>query len=606
LENELEAKYKQEQQQSDSESDQENVNNDSDNPDDDEKPYVRGSKTNDYEAIRNNGKRMFHVDPQEKSSNSGNLINIPVLRRGAFDDNKQTTKPFVFVNNKLKPADDKKSDSDSDSDSDSEDSSSYSNKKIATKKPSERSRENRVEIKHVDTKISSNLRDEDVPFLNRSRNTSHSHTQKNVAKKIASSSSKETIDMSNIDSYIKKFSSENSKKQSTSSKKIKSNVDESKGEKLSWIERLNRDAKLEEKETKRSLKTHNSFSKTPVAIETKAVEKKAVERKEIFSVTSKPEGKQIKTLFHTSEKEAKDIAAWFEKLYKESVVNRTKKDGSDKIPLWDRLINANPEETFPIPWNTVSAQLALPLEVFWQHLFANIKDVDEKRRVFKNALRFAQEMIRLNARVGNDDEISIFFSKVKSHSTSSWDSLRQEIYDQEYNKLRKAVYPEIPPRPTDEFRGTPSSIIIPRMPSLFANLSEKSNRFHECSIAMKIPTGVKDEYSWVYKKTLGLSKTTFFEKVREIVGDASMSKTNVKNLHHDVVLALKTPSVSTFGTNILVLIKFAFDSYNLLSNWIFQGKDSGVDFSLPNKVFEEEIYEMHVSNLKKRVLYENL
>jgi hypothetical protein len=123
---------------------------------------------------------------------------------------------------------------------------------------------------------------------------------------------------------------------------------------------------------------------------------------------------------------------------------------------------------------------------------------------------------------------------------------------------------------------------------------------------MKIPTGVKDEYSWVYKKTLGLSKTTFFEKVREIVGDASMSKTNVKNLHHDVVLALKTPSVSTFGTNILVLIKFAFDSYNLLSNWIFQGKDSGVDFSLPNKVFEEEIYEMHVSNLKKRVLYENL
>lgn len=614
LENELEADYKREQKQqsdseSDRESDQENIDNDSDNPDD-EKPYVRGSNSNNYEAIRNNGKRMFHVDPHEKSLNSDTLIEIPILRRNEFDHAKQKTKSFVFVNNKLKPADDKTNDSDSESDSesesDNENASSYSNKKITTKESSKRSKENGVEIKHVDTKISSNLR-EDVPFLNRSRNTSHSHTQKNVDKKIASSSSsKETIDMSNIDSYINKFSSQDSKRQSMSSKKIKSSKDESKGEKLSWIERLNRDAKLEEKETKRSLKNRNSFSKTPVAIETKAVERKSAERKEIFSVTSKPEGKQIKTLLDTNKKEAEEIAAWFEKLYKESVVNRTKKDGSDKIPLWDRLINANPEETFPIPWNTVSAQLALPLEVFWQHLFADIKNVDEKRRVFKNALRFAQEMIRLNARVGNDDEISIFFSKVKSHSTSSWDSLRQEIYDQEYNKLRKAVYPEIPPRPTDEFRGTSSSITIPRMPSLFSNLSEKSNRFHECSIAMKIPNGVKKDYSWVYIKTLGLSKSTFFEKVQKIVGDTSMSKTNVKNLHHDVVLALKTPNVSTFGTNILVLIKFAFDSYNLLSNWISQGKESGVDFSLPNKLFEEEIYEMHVSNLKKRALYENL
>lgn len=132
----------------------------------------------------------------------------------------------------------------------------------------------------------------------------------------------------------------------------------------------------------------------------------------------------------------------------------------------------------------------------------------------------------------------------------------------------------------------------------------KQNRYHQCSIAMRLPERVKDDFSWVYKGLLPFSQNTFFEKVHDIVTDKSMSKINVQSLHHNVVLALKSENISTFGTNILLLIKFAFDSYNLLSNWIVQGNESGTDLGLPDAQFQAEIHVMHEEQTRQLFKYQ--
>jgi len=229
-------------------------------------------------------------------------------------------------------------------------------------------------------------------------------------------------------------------------------------------------------------------------------------------------------------------------------------------------------------------------------------------------LILCQHFIVLNGKKGNDDAISTLFLYSAAQHNDFYGSIRQKIYNYEQTKFAKAlkkdkqenVYGRIvayPGNEEDEQYDRVSS--DSKITNIFEAMQASKSAFSKhVVISTIIPAREKKEFAWVHSGSFFKNETDFAKQIHQIIADKDHRSIadNARNLHRELVSAMKDSNVSAFGSRILLLIKFAFNSYNILGNWIAQGENSGVELGLSESdgTFEKEIAELHEKNYQAR------